>query len=300
MNKLLRQTPALILAVVLIVTFAVAATTMAIRKDDSRTNSQPSEASTIGPTPTAVVVPATDAELAPLIDHAIDKSELSAARWGVCVISLRDGRVLYARNADKLFTPASNMKIYTTAVALDLLGPEYQGHTSVYGSSQPDAGGLVKGDLTLYGRGAPDLLSHPKKDQPAALSTRAEDLYQRGVRHISGNVIGDESYFRAEQFGNGWQWNDLQWYFGAEPSALSINGNEVDVGIKPASNAKDPPLITLSNGQDYIHLSSAAATVKRGERLTVGINRGLTDNELKVWGEFPAGGRDFGARLSVH
>jgi len=246
-----------------------------------------------------MVSPANDAELGPLIDHAIDTSELASARWGVCAISLRDGRVLYARNADKLFTPASNMKIYTTAVALDLLGPEYQWHTSVYANSRPDGSGLLKGDLTLYGRGAPDLLSHPKKDQPAALSTLAEDLYQRGVRHISGNVIGDESYFRAEQFGNGWQWNDLQWYFGAEPSALSINGNEVDLGIKPASNANEPPLVTLSNGQDYIHLSSATATVKRGERLTVGINRGLTDNEVKVWGEFPAGGRNFGARLSV-
>src|ERR1700730_18339777 len=65
----------------------------------------------------------------------------------------------------------------------------------------------------------------------------AEDLYNRGVRRIGGNVVGDESYFRAEQFGNGWQWNDLQWYFGAEPSALSINRNQVDVEIKPAKHA---------------------------------------------------------------
>ena len=165
---------------------------------------------------------------------------------------------------------------------------------------QPDADGAINGDLTLYGRGAPDLTSRAKKETPASLAQLADDLYQRGVRQIRGNVVGDESYFRGEPLGDGWQWNDIQWYFGAEPSALSIDDNEVDVEIKPATNANEPPAARLSSAKDYVHLTSDIATVKPGEQLTVGIHRGLSDNEVRVWGEFPFGSRGFGARLSIH
>src|SRR6266542_473255 len=78
-------------------------------------------------------------DLAERIDKTIDGSELAAARWGICVISMSDGSVVYQRNSDRLFTPASNMKIYTTGVALDLLGADYRWRTSVYASGQPDA-----------------------------------------------------------------------------------------------------------------------------------------------------------------
>src|SRR5438132_4838126 len=108
-----------------------------------------------------------DIKLGHEIDQVIDESEFASARWGVFVMSLRDGRILYSRDGDKLFTPASNMKIYTTAVALDLLGADYRWRTSVYAEKQPDANGLVNGDLTLYGRGAPDLVSTRKGGAPS-------------------------------------------------------------------------------------------------------------------------------------
>jgi len=167
-------------------------------------------------------------ELARQIDRAIDESDQTRARWGVFVMSMKDGRVLVSRNGDKLFTPASNMKIYTTAVALDLLSEDYRWRTSVYADKQPDAGGVIDGNLTLYGRGAPDLESQK------GLTSLADQLYQRGVRQVRGNIIGDDSYFRGELYGLGWQWNDLQWYFGAEPSALTIDENSVELTIAPA------------------------------------------------------------------
>lgn len=289
-----RRTFRWLLSAMLVLAFVVAATTQAIRKHEGETKTYPP--ATAGVTSTN----SDDAELGRLIDHAIDTSDFSAARWGVSVISLRDGRVLYARNAAQLFTPASNMKVYTTAVALELLGPDYQWRTSIYADEQPDASGVLKGDLILYGRGAPDLLSQPTQENKATITQLVDDLYQRGVRRVRGNVIGDESYFRAEQFGVGWQWNDLQWYFGAEPSALTINGNEVDVEIKPANQVGEPALVSLSNAQDYVQLSNNTTMVKHGEQMTIGINRGPTNNDLKVWGEIPLGARDFGARLSVH
>jgi D-alanyl-D-alanine carboxypeptidase/D-alanyl-D-alanine-endopeptidase (penicillin-binding protein 4) len=238
-------------------------------------------------------------ELARRIDNAIDGSDLAYARWGVCVISISEGSVLYQRNADQLFTPASNMKIFTTGVALDLLGPDYRWRTSVYANAQPDAGGKIQGDLILYGRGAPDLASQSKKGQ-GSLATLADSLYARGIRHIGGNVIADESYFRGDLLGDGWQWTDLQWYFGAEASALSINGNEIDVNVVPSSKASEPPVVRTSDAEGYVTVQNRMITGVGGVRPTVGLHRGLSDNNVQVWGEFAPGTKGFGARLSVY
>lgn len=239
-------------------------------------------------------------DLARRIDSAIDQSELASARWGICVISMSDGSTLYQRDADKLFTPASNMKIYTTGVALDLLGADYRWRTSVYANAQPDAGGRIQGDLILYGRGAPDLVARSKDDSKGSLAKLADDLYARGVRHVSGNVIGDESYFRGDPLGDGWQWTDLQWYFGAEASALSVNGNEVDVNVVPSTKAGESPVVRVSDGESYVTVQNRMAVGKPGVRPTIGVYRGLSDNNIEVWGEFAPGTKGFGARLSVH
>ena len=249
--------------------------------------------------PASASTNASSTELAKRIDSAIDSSDLHSARWGVSVVSMSDGATVYQRSADMLFTPASNMKIYTTAVALDLLGADYRWRTSVYASAQPDAAGRVQGDLVLYGRGAPDLVARSKDETRGSLAKLADDLYARGVRSVSGNVIGDESYFRGEPIGDGWLWNDLQWYFGAEASALTVNGNEVDINFVPAAKAEDS-VVRTTDTQSYVTVQNRMAVGKPGARPTIGVHRGLSDNNIEVWGEFAPGSKGFGARLSVH
>lgn len=239
-------------------------------------------------------------ELSQQIDSAIDGSEFAYARWGICVISLANGAVVYQRDADKLFTPASNMKIYTTGVALDLLGADYRWRTSVYASAQPDAGGQIHGDLILYGRGAPDLVANSHESGKGSLAGLADQLYQKGIRRIDGNVIGDDSYFRGDPLGDGWQWTDLQWYFGAEASALSINGNEVDVNVVPPEKGAEQPAVKVSNPQANVVVQNRMGLADKAGRPTVGLHRGLSDNNLEVWGEFTPGSKGFGARLAVH
>ncbi|MFS8084838.1 MAG: D-alanyl-D-alanine carboxypeptidase/D-alanyl-D-alanine-endopeptidase [Acidobacteriota bacterium] len=240
-----------------------------------------------------------DTALAREIDRAIDESDFARARWGVFVMSLKDERVLVSRDGDKLFTPASNMKVYTTAVALDMLGAEYRWRTSVYVDKQPDAEGTVAGDLTLYGRGAPDLVSRRKGDS-ASLTQFADQLYQTGVRHVRGNIVGDDSYFRSELFGLGWQWNDLQWYFGAEPSALTVDENSFELTIAPGNKIGNAASLALNRDGGFVHLTNNTMTAERDTTTSIGINRGLSDNELRVWGDFPVSGRSFSASLSVH
>ncbi|HVQ39853.1 MAG TPA: D-alanyl-D-alanine carboxypeptidase/D-alanyl-D-alanine-endopeptidase [Pyrinomonadaceae bacterium] len=239
-------------------------------------------------------------ELARRINAAIDESEFASARWGIKVVTLSDGKTLYERDADKLFIPASNMKIYTTGVALALLGADYRWRTSVYGAAQPDGNGTLRGDITLYGRGAPDLVTRSQDASRASLTKLANDLYGRGIRRIDGNVVGDESFFRGDSLGDGWQWTDMQWYFGAEASALSVNENQIDVNLVPADKAEQPPIARTSDVEDYVTVDNRMVTGKPGARTTVGIHRGLSDNNIQVWGEFAPSSKGFGARLSVH
>jgi serine-type D-Ala-D-Ala carboxypeptidase/endopeptidase (penicillin-binding protein 4) len=273
-------------------------------KDEARPRAKEEE-----PTAASTPVPQTDEkitrspgaqELGERINRAIDESAFANARWGIYVSSLRDGRVLYARNARKPITPASNMKVYTTAVALDLLGADYRWRTSVYATAAPDREGNIAGDLILYGRGAPDLASETKRGRAASLGQLADDLYARGVRRVRGSIVGDESYLRGEALGDGWLWNDVQWYFGAEISALSINGNETTLTVTPGSKTGDAVDVRFDVPTDYFQVKNDADTLERGTPTTIGITRGLSDNEFRIWGQFPAGGRGFSARLAAH
>ena len=237
-------------------------------------------------------------DLSAKLEELIKTSEANAARWGVNIVSMSDGATVYDHNGDKLFTPASNMKIYTTAVALDLLGVDYRWRTSVYANAQPDANGRVQGDLILYGRGSPDLVATSKDPDRPSLAKLVDDLYSRGVRSVSGNVIGDESYFRGDPIGDGWQWTDMQWYYGAEASALSINGNEVDLNFVPSSGENGEARTT--DTEHYVTVENRMALKSSSGGSTVGIHRGLSDNNIQIWGEVPPGSKGFGARLSVH
>jgi D-alanyl-D-alanine carboxypeptidase/D-alanyl-D-alanine-endopeptidase (penicillin-binding protein 4) len=235
-----------------------------------------------------------DAVLAHDIDELIGNSDSSKARWGAFVMALKEGRVLYSHDGDKLFTPASNMKIYTTAVALDVLGADFRWRTSVYAATQPSADGVIAGDVILYGRGAPDL------DSKTGLPALADQMQQRGVKRVSGKIIGDESYFRGEQYGIGWQWNDLQWYYGAQPSALSVDENAVEVTLGPGNKSAGPASVVITPNNSSLELTNNATTVERDGATTIGINRGLSNNDVVVWGEFPFGGHAYSAFLSIH
>ncbi len=241
--------------------------------------------------PQSISSNAPDVEIGKQIDEVISKSKFASARWGICVISLKDGRMVYGRDAQKSFSPASNMKLITTAVALDLLGENYRWRTSVYSVSVPDKDGTINGDIFLYGRGAVDFDSN-------SITRLADELYKRGIRRVKGDVVGDESFFRGDALGQGWLWNDAQWFFGAEASALSVNENEIRVVVTPASPGKTANA-RIEPETNYIQLNNETKTVEGGQIPSIGIHRGLSDNIIRIWGNVPSG-NGLNARLSVH
>ncbi|HYY41764.1 MAG TPA: D-alanyl-D-alanine carboxypeptidase, partial [Pyrinomonadaceae bacterium] len=117
----------------------------------------PAQLPTPTPQPTPQVLPAAPAprtveELRARIQAVLAQPQLAPAMLGVKVTSLDTGRVLFAANEGKLLMPASNMKLYTVAAALDRLGPDFRFVTSIYANGRPDKTGRVRGDLTVYGR----------------------------------------------------------------------------------------------------------------------------------------------------
>ena len=189
----------------------------------------------------------------------------AAAIWGVKVVSLDTGKTLFEQNAEKYFSPASNAKLYSTALALDRLGPDYRIKTSVYSSARPDASGALKGDLIVYGRGDPTMAARLNDgDYYKGLEPLAEKLATAGVRRIEGDLIGDESFFSGPPLGSGWQWDDLQWYYGAEVSALTVNDNSVDLFVKPAERAGIPCIITTGPSTPHVTLMNRTQTTARG------------------------------------
>ncbi len=127
----------------------------------------------------------------------IAQSRFEHCMWGVKVVSLETGKVLFDRNGEKLMKPASNAKMYTGSLALDRLGPDYRIKTSFYALSKPD-NGVVRGDLVVYGRGDPSLSwRFNDNDYSKSLQPVVDAFVAAGVKKVEGNLIGDESYFHC-------------------------------------------------------------------------------------------------------
>src|SRR5207302_418073 len=148
--------------------------------------------------------------LAPRINTVLSDADLARGFWGIEIVSLATGQVLYSQNADKLFIPASNTKLFTTAAALALIGPGYKCRTTVETTGSIDAEGRLHGDLTLVGRGDPNLSGrvlpysvHTERSEfpIKALEELADAVLQKGVKHIAGDVVADDSTLRFERYG---------------------------------------------------------------------------------------------------
>jgi len=172
--------------------------------------------------------------LAYALDTLIEHSGVDMAFWGVSVREAGSDRVIYERNARRLFMPASNMKLYTTAAALCLLGPDFRYATTFYidGEITPDS--VLRGNLIIRGSGDPTwswrFYDHNYDSLYLAF---ADSLLAHGVRRIDGDIIGDDDVFTDEPLGYGWSWDDEPYYYAAQITGLSYNENYVDIRITP-------------------------------------------------------------------
>lgn len=232
------------------------------------------------------------------ISALLDQPKFAAMRWGILVVA-ESGQVLFERDAAKTFIPASTMKLVTGAVALDSLGPDYTMRTSVY-ATRPIQGGVLHGNLIFYGRGDPTLstrynteslsidpsFAYPEKN--AAIEFLADQIKSSGIKHITGSVIGDESFFSTNLLGPNWEWTDTTAAYAAEISALTINDNCISCMIEPGAKSGALPLITMTPKTGYVTVKNSLTTGDGGQPL-ISINRGLEGNGIELFGCIPLG-----------
>src|SRR5262249_8290092 len=154
------------------------------------------------------------------------------ALWGIDVVDLASGKTVYSLNPDHLFVPASNTKLFTTAAALATAKPDYRFHTTIETSGTIDADGHLLGDLALVGRRDPIisgrvvpfvLKTERVPPHTQVLEELADQLAGRGLKIVEGDLIGDDTFYAPERYGEGWAQDDLQWIDGAPVTALTFN-----------------------------------------------------------------------------
>jgi len=237
----------------------------------------------------AVKAPDTLAELRSRIGALVSAARYAQATWGVKIVSLDTGALLYEVNPGKLLSPASNSKLYTMAMALDRLGPDYRIKTSLYSRAKPDADGTLAGDLIVFGRGDPCINARLNGgDVFKALEPLVAALAKAGVKRITGEVVGDCSYFRGPPYGPGWDWQDLDSYYGAEVSALTVNDNYLQLRVTPGASAGAPCKIAVSPDVPYLVVSNRTQTVAKGGRRSIKLYRPLGENVVYVSGQVAA------------
>jgi len=203
-------------------------------------------------------------------------------QWSLLVLSLDRGDTLVALNADAPMAPASNMKLFTAAAALHLLGPEFRFPTYLLADG-PVVDGVLEGNLVLYGTGDPTLGTRSTTSPGGAFATFVEALEEAGIREVRGRVVGDASYYTGDPRRPSWNPADLDNWFAAPVSALTFNENMVTLRVAPERAAGLPTRIfTIPEGADIAVRNESRVTNSGGPG--VAIFRDDPDGPIRIVG----------------
>ncbi|HEX4642188.1 MAG TPA: D-alanyl-D-alanine carboxypeptidase/D-alanyl-D-alanine-endopeptidase, partial [Candidatus Acidoferrales bacterium] len=230
------------------------------------------------------------------VDAALSSSGPDKGDWGVLVADAATGEVFYSRNPDAYFMPASNAKLFTTALALATLGPDYRVRTTVASSGAIDANGVLGGDLVLIGRGDANLSNRrfpfEKKEEregppEKVLAEFANAVAARGVKEITGDVVADDSLFQHEKFPSGWLVDDILWSYGAAVSAIAVNDNTFSLDLRPAVAEGDPARYDAGMAADFYTVENSIRTGARGSEEKLAVARDPGSRLIHVSGTMP-------------
>jgi len=217
--------------------------------------------------------------------------------WGLLILDAESGQTLYEQKADKFFVPASNMKLFTTALALAKLGLDYRFHTTLETRGAISAEGTLNGDLILVGRGDPNLsnrkfpylLKEEFEGPPEkVLAELADALVAKGVKEISGDIVGDDSYFPRDRYPSGWEIDDMVWQYGAAISAIVVDDNTVTLTLTPGERSGDPVQAAIAPATRDFVVENDVATSAADLKADLTLTREPGANLVVVRGTLPA------------
>jgi len=223
-------------------------------------------------------------EFSKVLDDIFNDPAFSNAHWGVVIQSLSTGEYFYRRNENKNFMPASNLKLFTTALALLQLGPDYTYKTSLYlnGKIKNEE---IKGDLILRGVGDPTITSRfYNGDALTVFNNWADSLVNMGIEVINGNIIADDDAFEEESLGNGWAWDDETYYYSAIPGGVCFNDNCIDLKIIPGEKVGRKAIIDIYPKTKYVTILNNVVTVSDDSVTSIDFYRERNTNIIQVFG----------------
>jgi D-alanyl-D-alanine carboxypeptidase/D-alanyl-D-alanine-endopeptidase (penicillin-binding protein 4) len=224
------------------------------------------------------------------IERALESSPgARRAFWGIEAVELETGASLFQTNANRFFVPASNTKLFTTALALMRLGPDYRFTTTVSADSAPDGAGRIAGDVRLVGGGDPLLSARavPYRKDPVAgdplqaIEDLADQVFARGVRRIDGDIVGDDTAYTWAPYPNGWAIDDSVWDYGAPVSALAVNDNAVSVRLR--ASTRGMPALTISPALEFFTIDNRVRAAP-GLENKVYVERLPGSRQVRIWG----------------
>jgi len=196
------------------------------------------------------------------IDSMLAAPDVRHARWGVLIVDPERGDTLYSRDAGKLFVPASNQKILTSAVSLDALGPAHRFRTVLAGGAVRN--GTLESDLVVIGRGDPSASDHVSGDAMIPLRAIADTVARSGITRIAGMVVAGGDAFPDQAAGFGWQLEDFEYPYGAVVDELLFNEGFSRLHVRGGASAGAPVRVTTAPAATYPRVRNLAMTVARG------------------------------------
>lgn len=230
------------------------------------------------------------------VQAALASTENQKAYWGLVISDADTGEMLYSLNAQRYFMPASNAKLFTTAMALATLGPDFRIRTTIESAAQPDPSGRLPGDLVLVGRGDANLSNRAipfagraQRDGPPEkpLAEMADQVIAAGVKEISGDIVGDDSYFAPERYPSGWGIDDAVWSYGAAVSALAINDNYISVILHPGAMAGAPLVYSAAPWPGIYEIRNDTLTTAAGTEAKLRLERDPDSQTFHLTGTLP-------------
>ncbi len=236
--------------------------------------------------PAAASVAELQAQLESLVTHP----RFRGALWGVKIVSLESGATLFEHHADRLMSPASNSKLYSGALALDRLGGDYRIVTPIFGTVKPDAAGRLAGDVIVSGRGDPSWKVRRSNRKFAEIfAPFVAALEKAGVKHITGDLVADTTWFRGLPNGSGWTADDLNDDYGAEISAITLEENYAELRVTPAATAGAPCTVEFMHPHTGLVIDNRLVTAPKGTTRRIEVRRIFGENVVHLFGEVPLG-----------
>ncbi len=236
----------------------------------------------------ASIATGSNAALRAYIDSAADAPDFQNAHLGILIVDPARGDTLYSRNAGKLFMPASNMKILTSATALAQLGPEYRWKTT-FAARGTVSNGTLDGDLLVIGRGDPSVSDHMAGDAMTPLRAIADSIYARGIRRITGRVLPYGDAFPGDVLGYGWSYADFEDSYSAPIDELLFNEGFSEAKVRGAATVGEAASVAIRPARSVPPFRATVTTVERSVPAQVHSRKDSTTWVENISGRIGAG-----------